>query len=59
MRHPYKVILSGCDDETEMKVMLRKDEVLLLKALALLSTRTSTYGCMPILKIVKDKRKTP
>ena len=47
----YKILLIGCDDETEFNMKLTKKQAALLRVVASKSEETSEYSCMPVMKI--------
>ena len=55
MKEVYEIELIGCDDTTSFTVLLSKEEYELIKNIEVISNDTSTYGCMPILEIIKKE----
>lgn len=47
----WKITLRGCDDSTSFEMELSDDEANTLRKVSEASKATSTYGCMPIMKI--------
>ena len=47
----YRITLSGCDDQTEVRMNLTKRELQLVEEISKLSIEESTYGCMPVLLV--------
>mgnify|MGYP001064576776 CR=1 FL=1 len=53
----YKIIVSGCDDSTEVSMELTDEEFKLIQKLAEKITATSSYGCMPTMDIKPEGEK--
>ena len=47
----YEIIVEGCDDNTIIYEELTKEELDFLKHIQSKINETSTYGCMPTMKI--------
>lgn len=47
----YTIELCGCDDSTGFRTELSESEAALLQRIAEMSKKTSTYGCMPTMKV--------
>lgn len=47
----YTLTISGCDDETVLRLHLNPDEIKLLKDLCSKSVEKSKYPCQPILEL--------
>ena len=52
------VNIEGCDDTTSFNIEADNIELAFLKKLCALSEETSTYGCMPVMKVYEldDKK---
>lgn len=47
----YSVVVSGCDDSTEVEVELTDTEAATVRRIAGLVTEASEYGCQPVMRI--------
>lgn len=50
-----KFALHGCDDSTYMTMDVTEMEYEFLRKIQTLSKETSSYGCMPILEVVRKR----
>lgn len=51
----YEIIVEGCDDNTIIYEELAKEELEFLERIQSKINETSTYGCMPTMKIYEYK----
>ena len=51
MKTKYVIELIGCDDTTNFEMELTEDELKLLQRVAKKSKETSSYSCMPIMRV--------
>ena len=51
----YRIIISGCDDQTVIVRELADEQVVLLDSLAAGFKQASTYGCMPTMRLEQWK----
>lgn len=47
----YNITIKGCDASTEIEMVLSRDDIAAVMALAIMSHRNSRYGCMPTINI--------
>ena len=52
----YTVTLSGCDDSTSFSFEFTDEQYALVASLCEASERESTYGCMPVMRVVEAAR---
>ena len=46
-----EITLSGCDDSTQFVIETNEEGKQLIEKLCTLSIQTSTYGCMPVMRM--------
>lgn len=51
MSETYNICVSGCDDSTEVQMVLSDEEAAVLARVAENITNASTYGCMPTMSV--------
>lgn len=49
----YEIELVGCDDKTGFEMDLTKDELAFIERMQALADESSTYCCMPTMRVSK------
>ncbi len=49
----YRICIKGCDDHTEVDLLLSKEELLLVDLIAEKSRENSRCVCQPILRVLE------